>query len=141
FAAVAACALAAAVPSAAPAAPVSVKVRVEGASSTLLSRAVTSDAKTITMAAGPNFSGAPFGGGSFLCNGQNHATVNPAGATPTTALDDAAHAAGVPWYGPFDGTADDFSLYTIAGEGAASLAGPFFDVRVNYAPIAGGCTT
>lgn len=119
--------------------PASVTLRVEGAERTVYEGVVRTDARTITMPAGPSFGGT-YPGGSHPCTGLNgDPTRYPGpGATPTTALHDAATVAGFGWYGPFDSGFDDFFVATIAGEGG--LDGPYWDVRTNdVSNQRGGC--
>src|SRR4051812_15136826 len=72
------------------AAPATVQLRVEGSTRTLFEGPVTTDGKTITK-----------GGNTVVCDG----TANPAnpapGPTATSALDDGAFSAGVPWDAAF----------------------------------------
>jgi hypothetical protein len=131
--------LATAAPAAA-AGPASVTLRVEGAQRTIYEGVVRTDARTITMPAGPDFGGATYPGGSHVCNGLNGGNAGGypgPGATPTTALHDAATVAGFGWYGPYT-SFDDFFVATIAGEG--SLDGPYWEARTNFVSNQrGGC--
>ena len=124
---------------AAAAGPATVKLRVEGADRTIFEGVVTTDAKAITMPSGPDFGGATYPGGTHVCNGLNgdQSRYPGPGATPTTALDDAAKTGAFSWYGPY-GSFNDFFVATIGGEG--TLDGPYWDVRTNGAANQrGGC--
>jgi hypothetical protein len=123
------------------AAPVTVDLRVEGATHTIFEGKVTTDARSITMGPGPVFGGGAYPGGTETCNGLNFGNrggyAGP-GGTPTTALDDAAKTGAFSWYGPFDADFDDFFVTTIGGEG--TVDGPYWDVRTNGASNQrGGC--
>jgi hypothetical protein len=114
------------------AAPVTVNLRVEGSGSTVFDGPVTTDAKTVTTAAG----------GSHKCDGTNNHTANTPGATPTTALDDASIAHGFTWDGSYSSSFDDFLVERIAGDGGvgAPFTGNFWDLIVNRLPAqTGGC--
>jgi hypothetical protein len=122
-------------PAAAQAAPVTVNLRIEGSSSTVFEGQVTTDAKVVTTQAG----------GSHECDGTNgtgHPPNSP-GPTPTTALDDAAHAAGFTWDGAYDSGFGDFFVERIAGDGVVGSFDPngnFWDLLVDRAPASyGGC--
>jgi hypothetical protein len=129
-----------AAPAAVAAGPATVKLRIEGADRTIFEGVVTTDARSITMGPGPDFVGT-YPGGTHVCNGLNQGNQGGypgPGATPTTALDDAARAGGFGWYGPFSSSQDDFFVTTIGGEG--TINGPYWDVRTNYVSNArGGC--
>ncbi len=100
--------------------PTAVKVRVEGASSTIFSGEVTTDGKDITTAAG----------GTHSCNGASGVSPNP-----TTALNDASLANGFTWDADYFG---DFFLSRVGSE--SSTATQFWGLAVNYVPAAvGGC--
>ena len=119
--------------------PATVKLRVEGADRTIYEGLVTTDARSITMGPGPSYTGT-YPGGTHVCNGLNGDPGRYAGpgATPTTALDDAARTGAFGWYGPFDSGYDDFFLVSIAGEG--TINGPYWEVRTNGKPNdRGGC--
>ena len=114
------------------AAPVTVNLRVEGTNSTVFEGPVTTDAKTVTTAAG----------GSHKCDGTNGGASNTPGGTPTTALDDASIAAGFTWDGSYSSSFDDFLIERIASDGAvgAPFTGNFWNLIVNRAGAqAGGC--
>jgi hypothetical protein len=120
--------------------PATVTLRVEGASRTIFEGPVATDAKTIHMASGPAFGGT-YPGGDEPCtgtNGGNQGHYSGPGATPNTALDDAAATGAFSWYGPYDSGYEDFFVDTIAGEG--SLNGPYWDARTNgISNDRGGC--
>jgi hypothetical protein len=119
------------------AAPVTVNLRIEGSSSTVFEGPVTTDAKLVTTAAG----------GTHPCDGTQNAGAHPPnspGATPTTALDDAAIAHGFTWdgeWGQFG--SEDFFVERIASDGVVGTFDPngnFWDLLVNRAPAQyGGC--
>jgi hypothetical protein len=121
--------------------PATVKVRVEGAASTIFEGVVTTDARSITMPPGPDFGGTTYAGGTHVCNGLNNGNAggySAPGGTPHTALDDAARIGGFSWYGPYS-SFDDFFPATIGGEG--DINGPvYWETRVNYVSAPrGGC--
>jgi len=123
---------------AAAAAPATVTVRVEGAERTIYENVVRTDAKHISMGSGPNWGGTTYPGGTHPCTGTNGGANPSPGATPNTALDDAARLGGFSWYGPYDSSYEDFFVATIAAEG--TLDGPYWEGRVNHAVnAAGGC--
>ena len=74
------------------AAPVTVNLRVEGATGTIFEGPVTTDERLVST---PSDNNTP-----RVCNGT--AAGNPPGPTATTALDDAAKAGGFTWDGPWD---------------------------------------
>jgi hypothetical protein len=105
------------------AAPVTVNLRVEGSTSTIFEAPVTTDGKVITK-----------GSDTLVCDG----TTNPAnagpGATPISALDDAAIAHGFTWDNKFGA---DF-VSRIAAE--PETATQFWGIAANYRPLeVGGC--
>ena len=102
-AATAACVLGLAAAPAAAAAPVSVTVRVEGASQTIHEGSVTTDGHDVTTASG----------GTHKCDGTN-GNVNPEpGPTATAALDDAARIGGFTWDGTYSADFDDYLVSRI----------------------------
>jgi hypothetical protein len=121
--------------------PATVSLRVEGATKTIYEGTLTTNAKTIHMGPGENFGGTTYPGGDEPClgtNGGNQGGYSGPGATPNTALDDAAATGAFSWYGPYDSSYGDFFVDTIAGEG--SVNGPYWDLRVNGASAQrGGC--
>jgi hypothetical protein len=105
------------------AAPVTVNLRIEGASSTVFEGQVTTDGKTIA--------GHP-------CDGTNGGTNPAAGPTMTSALDDASIAHGFTWAGTwFDGF-QDFGIDRIGPD--ASNSSQFWGYALNFNPTSvGGC--
>ena len=106
------------------ASPVTVNLRVEGATSTTFEGSVTTDGKVITR-----------DGNTLVCDG----TTNPGnlgpGPTATSALDDGSVAGGFTWDAKFGG---DFFISSIAGE--ASNATQSWGIAVNHRPLGvGGC--
>lgn len=116
-------------PAAALAAPTAVDVRIEGKSSTIFFGPVTTDAKVVDPATAPD----------HLCDGTNFGANPTPGPTPTTALDDAAIAAGFTWDGTWFGPGfPDYAIDRIADEAATSTE--FWGVFVNGVdPGVGGC--
>ena len=107
-------------PSVAIAAPVTVYLRVEGASQTLFEGPVTTYGRQITSPSG----------GTHLCDGTNNG-ANPApGGTPTTALVDALYTVGTSWDGTFDPEFDDYSITSIGPD--AETATEFWGVLDNW---------
>jgi hypothetical protein len=111
------------------AAPVTVNLRVEGASSTIFEAPVTTDGKQIDK-----------GGGPHQCDGTSASPPLPPGPTMTSALDDASIAAGFSWeaqWFDFGGSADFF--ITKIGADAADAAN-FWGTVLGYQPTSvGGC--
>ena len=106
------------------AAPVTVNLRVEGASATIFEGPVTTDGKVITK-----------GSNTLACDG----TTNPGnpgpGPTMTSALDDGAIANGFSWEASFF---NDFFVQSIAGQ--ASTDTQFWGYALNRRPVEiGGC--
>ena len=111
------------------AAPATVQLRVEGASSTIFEGPVTTDGKTIDKGAGPH-----------QCDGTTSDPPQTPGPTMTSALDDASLAAGFAWEGTwFDfGAAGDFLVTKIGTDAGAGAA--FWGTVLNYVPTpVGGC--
>jgi len=107
------------------AAPATVNLRVEGASSTIFEGPVTTDGKLID--------GHP-------CDGTTRTTPpNPGpGPTMTSALDDASLASAFGWTGSWDDSFGDFLIGSIASEQGAG--GSFWGTVLNYEPTpVGGC--
>src|SRR4051794_2175424 len=101
-------ALAAAAPVAA--APVTVNLRVEGATQTLYEGLVTTDAKTLTKdATGPH-----------PCDGTNAGKNPTPGPTMTGAMDDGVAAAGLTWAGTWDDGFGDFFIDRIGPDTSQS---------------------
>lgn len=110
------------------AAPVSVNLRVEGATQTIFEAPVTTDGHDVTTAAG----------GTHPCDGTNGGANPSAGPTATAALDDGSKLGGFSWDGAwFDGFSD-FSVDRVAGDAATSSQfwGSFVD---GVPPQVGGC--
>jgi hypothetical protein len=116
---------------AAGAAPVSVNLRVEGASSTIFDGPVTTDGHAITTASS---------GGAHPCDGTNAGTFPAAIPTATGALDDGARVNGFGWDATWDGSFEDF-LVSRVGPDAANTT-QFWGLVVNFQfSQTGGCTT
>src|SRR5918992_4100712 len=95
---------------AAAAAPVSVNLRVEGQSRTIIDAPVTSDGHTITTPSG----------GTHPCDGTNM-NAHPAPVpTPTAALDDGARLNSFSWDADWFPSFDDFLVKRVADESATS---------------------
>jgi hypothetical protein len=122
---VALCALATA---SAPAAPVTVNLRVEGKDATLIEQPVTTDAKNLNKDAS----------GSHPCDGTNGGASATPGPTMTSALDDGTIATGLTWAGTwFDGF-DDFGIDRVGPDSSTSSA--FWGYALNFTPTqVGGC--
>jgi len=117
------------VTAAASAAPVTVQLRVEGATSTIFEGPVTTDGKTIDK-----------GGGPHPCDGTNGNTNPAPGPTMTSALDDAAASGGFTWDGTWFGGFDDFGIDRIGPDSTDFAAGRYWGYALNYiAPTIGGC--
>ena len=121
-------AIAATAASSAVAAPVSVTLRVEGATSTIYEDQITTDGRVVTTSKG----------GSHTCDGTNGG-VNPApGPTGTAALDDAARLAGFGWDGPYSAGFDDFIVERVGPDSSTSTQ--FWGLLRNYDfTSVGGC--
>jgi hypothetical protein len=126
-AAVAAVVAVAVLPGAAVAAPVTVNVRIEGASSTIFEGPVTTDGKTLTKdATGPH-----------PCDGTNGGANPTPGPTMTSALDDAALQHGFTWDGTWF-SFGDFGINRIGPD--AANANQFWGYALNFVPSqVGGC--
>src|SRR3954466_14782798 len=81
----------------APAAPVAVNLRVEGASKTTFEGSVTTDGHSVTTASG----------GTHHCDGTNNGQPGGPGPTATAALDDASRLGGFTWDGTYFASFDD----------------------------------
>jgi hypothetical protein len=114
--------------SAALAAPVSVNLRVEGATQTIFEGPVTTDGHAVTTATG----------GTHPCDGTNGGVNPSAGPTATAALDDAATLGGFTWDGSWFDSFSDFSVDRVAGDAVTSSQfwGFFVD---GVPPSVGGC--
>lgn len=92
------------------AAPAAVKLRVEGASSTLFEDQITTDGHNVTTASG----------GTHKCDGTNGG-VNPSpGPSATAALDDGARLGGFSWDGTYDSGFDDYLVSRIGPDSQTS---------------------
>ena len=109
------------------AAPVTVQLRVEGATTTLFEGPVTTDGKTITKD----------GTGPHLCDGTNGGANPGPGPTMTSALDDGQQAGSYTW----DGTWFSFGDFGVDRIGPdAKTATQFWGYTLNYAQVMlGGC--
>ena len=118
-----------AAPSAA-AAPVTVDVRIEGATSTIFEGAVTTDEHTVSTAADGNT--------ARTCNGTS--VGGAAGPTATTALDDATKQAGLTWDGTWDTTFNDYFPYSRIGPDTIDPSTHYWSLwrNWNFAEF-GGC--
>jgi len=127
-----ACALALALslPAAVSAAPTAVDVRIEGKTSTIFDAPVTTDGKTVSTATG----------GSHTCDGTNGGANPSAGATPITALDDAAAKGGFTWDGTWYDSFNDYTADRIGPDAANLVTFQFWGLFINesYAEV-GGC--
>jgi hypothetical protein len=113
------------------AAPVSVNLRVEGASSTIFDGPVTTDGHTISTASS---------GGPQPCDGTNAGAFPSAVPTATAALDDGARLNGFTWDADWFSSFSDFSVKDVAGEAANTTQ--FWGLVVNFQfSQTGGCTT
>jgi hypothetical protein len=108
---------------AASAAPVTVNLRIEGATSTIFEGPVTTDAKTI---------------GGHPCDGTNGGANPSPGPTMTSALDDASIAHGFTWSGTWFNGLNDFGIDRIGPDAATSSQ--FWGYALNYTSTSvGGC--
>jgi hypothetical protein len=116
------------VPATAPAAPTTVKLRVEGGATTLFEGPVTTDGHAIDKGDGPH-----------PCDGTNGG-ANPApGPTMTSALDDWSRSRGLPWTGTWF-SFGDFGVDSIGPDAAQLPNGPFWGYALNFVPSQiGGC--
>ena len=120
-------AFAAAAP-AASAAPVSLNVRIEGASKTYYEGPVTTDGHNLTTASA----------GTRKCDGTNNGAYPTPGPTPFAALDDAARLGRFTWDADWFDSFQDFLLTRIAGEPTSATT--YWALYVNYAgATVGGC--
>ena len=112
------------------AAPVTVQLRVEGATTTLFEGPVTTDGKTIAKDAD----------GPQPCDGTNDA-ANPApGPTMTSALDDGQRAGAYTWSGDWSPSLSDFSVDRIGPDVGGPATMRYWGYALNYvAAGAGGC--
>jgi hypothetical protein len=114
--------------SAAPAATVPVKLRIEGATRTIYEGTVKTEGHEVTTQTG----------GTHKCDGTNLGTNPTPGPTPTAALDTAAAKAGFTWDGTWFASFEDFGVERIAD--TAQTETEFWAVLVNYQfASVGGC--
>ena len=109
------------------AAPATVQLRVEGATTTLFEGPVTTDGKTITKdASGPH-----------PCDGTNGGANPASGPTMTSALDDGQQAGGYSWDGTWF-TFGDFGVNRIGPD--AQTTTQFWGYTLNFTQVTmGGC--
>ncbi len=113
------------------AAPVSVNLRVEGASKTIFDGPVTTDGHSIST---------PSSGGTQPCDGTNAGAFPSPVPTATAALDDGARLNGFTWDADWFSSFSDFSVKDVAGDAANSTQ--FWGLIVNFQfSQTGGCTT
>jgi hypothetical protein len=110
------------------AAPTTVQLRIEGATTTLHEGPVTTDGHTIDKGDGPH-----------PCDGTNGG-ANPApGPTMTSALDDWSRSGGLPWAGTWF-SFGDFGIDSVGQDAAVQPNGPFWGYALNFIPSqVGGC--
>lgn len=114
---------------AASAAPVSVNLRVEGATQTIFDGPVTTDGHAITT---------PAGGGPHPCDGTNGGASTTPGPVATAALDDGARINGFGWDATWSAGFSDFLVLQVGGESQTSTQ--FWGYLLNFAfPTVGGC--
>ena len=114
---------------AASAAPVSVNLRVEGATQTIFDGPVTTDGHAITT---------PAGGGPHPCDGTNGGASTTPGPVATAALDDGARNNGFGWDATWSAGFSDFLVLQVGGENQTSTQ--FWGYLLNFAfPTVGGC--
>lgn len=114
---------------AASAAPVSVNLRVEGATQTIFDGQVTTDGHAITT---------PGGGGPHPCDGTNGGASTTPGPVATAALDDGARINGFGWDATWSAGFSDFLVSQVGGE--SQTATQFWGYLLNFAfPTVGGC--
>ena len=120
-----------AAPAGASALPVTVNVRVEGATRTIFDGPVVTDGHNLNP---------PAAGGAHPCDGTNNGAFPAAGPTATAALDDAARAGGFSWDGSWDTNFSDFLVNRVGPESATTTQ--FWGHFVNgKEATAGGCQT
>lgn len=109
------------------AAPATVQLRVEGASSTIFEGPVTTDGKTIDKGSGPH-----------QCDGTNGGANPTPGPTMTSALDDGSMGGGFTWAGTWFDSLTDFGIDRIGPD--ANNATQFWGYALNYVGSqVGGC--
>jgi|tagenome__1003787_1003787.scaffolds.fasta_scaffold20935260_3 hypothetical protein len=111
------------------AAPVTVNVRVEGATHTIYEGPVTTDSHLVDGGDGT---------GQHVCDGTNAGAYPSPGPTQTGALDDAARTNGFTWLASWSASAQDFFISTIGGDSASSTR--FWNLVRNWTSLqTGGC--
>jgi hypothetical protein len=111
------------------AAPVTVQLRVEGATTTIFEGPVTTDAKQIDK-----------GGGPHPCDGTNGGTNPSPGPTMTSALDDGSVAAGFGWSGTWFNSFQDYGIDGIGPDSADFANNKYWGYALNFVPSQlGGC--
>jgi hypothetical protein len=111
------------------AAPVSVNLRVEGATQTIFDGPVTTDGHAITT---------PSSGGPHPCDGTNGGASTTPGPVATAALDDGARVHGFGWDATWSAGFSDFLVTGVGGESQTTTQ--FWGYLVNFAfPSVGGC--
>jgi hypothetical protein len=111
------------------AAPVSVNLRVEGATQTIFDGPVTTDGHAITT---------PSSGGPHPCDGTNGGASTTPGPVATAALDDGARVHGFGWDATWSAGFSDFLVTGVGGESQTTTQ--FWGYLLNFAfPSVGGC--
>jgi hypothetical protein len=113
------------------AAPVSVNLRVEGATSTIFDGPVTTDGHAITT---------PSSGGSRPCDGTNNSAHPAPVPTATAALDDGARLNGLSWDADWFASFEDLIVSRVGSDVANTTQFWGFGVNFKFAS-AGGCQT
>lgn len=110
------------------AAPITVRLTVTGATSTVFNGQISTTGHDVTTA----------GGGTHTCDGTNGGANPGPGATPTAALDDAARTGGFTWDGDWYASFDDYLVTRIAAD--TQTADAYWNISVNGVPTSvGGC--
>jgi hypothetical protein len=111
------------------AAPLQVKVRVEGAKKTILERTLTTGVHRVDGGDGT---------GPHKCDGTNGGAGTKSGPTPTSALDTALKRAKLTWSASFDSSFEDFIVSRIGPD--ASTSSKFWGVALRGVSLqVGGC--
>jgi hypothetical protein len=111
------------------AAPVTVQLRVEGASSTIFEAPVTTDGKAIDKGSGPH-----------PCDGTNLGANPSPGPTMTSALDDGSLSGGFSWDGTWNDSFQDFIIDRIGPDASDFATSRFWGIALNFQPSSvGGC--
>ena len=110
------------------AAPAALKLRIEGASSTIYEGPVTSDGHVVR----------PSSGDDHRCDGTNGGANAAPGPTPTSALDDGARFGGYSWDGQYFDSFQDYLIKRIGPDSATESQ--FWGQFINSKPSEkGGC--